>query len=434
MSRKEPRPYQSAAVAAAYPHDGYGLFMQQRTGKTLTALWLAEAWNCTDNLIICPKKGIPVWEAEIRAQGLDSSHWQVYSFETFRIRHKEFIFKKWDLVIVDESHRIKERSSQQTKAIWKLSKLARKRLILTGSPQGNGMEDYYAQLRFIRPDVFPTWKSFCDNYLTIEDVTLPGREDPFPKIVGYRNQDQFKAILATMSYRVTRDEVSSVKTRVKSRRLEIAPSEAFLGPYREMDKELMTEVQDNLITAPMVLVKASKLHQLCGGFIKSDGGEVLTANQDKLSYFWELVDGELKGQSFVVIANYKAEMDTIAQGLSDRGISNVQIRGGKKHQYNPDDRSQVTILNPSAGEAINLAHYSVMVVFSMNYSFLKWEQFKDRIVLVDTPEVRYYYLLMKGTIDETVYSAVVNKKKLSSAILDMYKQRQEEQTGQEESL
>lgn len=122
----------------------------------------------------------------------------------------------------------------------------------------------------------------------------------------------------------------------------------------------------------------------------------------------------------VIVAQYKAEMDAIAQGLSERGITYVQVRG--KHQYDPKNRSQVTILHPSSGEAINLAHHNHMVVYSMGYSFLKWTQFKDRIVLVDTPVVVYHYLLMKNSMDEIIYDAVIEKKKASEAILSIYKQ------------
>lgn len=417
------RPYQQSILDQILSDsgDGYGLFLEQRTGKTLLSLMVAKSWDCEINLIICPKKAIPVWRDEIGKAGSDPEHFTIISFETYRIHQAKYLKQKWDLVIVDESHRIKERKSQQTKAVWKLSKLARKRLILSGSPQGNGMEDYYAQLKFIRPDLFSSWEKFSDQYLIIEDRWRQGQDDPFPTIVGYKNQEAFKQLLAQISFRVVREEVAKIRTRVRSKRLKITPTEAFWGPYNELDSRLMTEIQDNLIAAPMILVKASKLHQLCGGFIKGEDGEFLQAHTEKLDFFWSLMDGELKGQSVVVVANFKPEMDAIARGLEQRGISHVQIRGGKRHRYNPQDRSQVTILNPSAGEAINLAHHSSMVIYSMNHSYLKWAQFKDRIVVVDTPEVKYYYLVMEGTMDELVYEAVLEKRKLSDAILSTYK-------------
>ena len=110
------RPYQEMAVQAALPHDGFALFMEARTGKTITTLWLSSLWNCQQNLVICPKKALPVWRQEIELVGLDVNQFEIVSFETFRIHRLKFQ-QSWDLVIVDESHRIKDRKSQQTKAV-----------------------------------------------------------------------------------------------------------------------------------------------------------------------------------------------------------------------------------------------------------------------------------------------------------------------------
>ncbi len=413
------RDYQVKAFEAAKPHEGFALFMQQRTGKTVTALCLSREWGCHKNIIICPKKAIPVWEQEIKLVGLCREDFTIVSFESFRIHHRDYIFQTWDLAIIDESHRIKERGSQQTKACWKIGKASMKRLILSGSPQGNGSEDYYSQLRFIRPDLFRTWGDFTDRYLIMGERFINGREDPFPTIEGYKNQDEFKRILASISFRVTRDEVAKVKTLVRIKRYEITPGEALLAHYSALENSLMTEIQGELVTAPMVLTKALKLHQLCGGFIKDDTGVTHSVHTDKLDFLWNMIENQLKGESICIVSNYKAEMDCIALGLKDRGITHVQIRG--KHQYDPKDRSQVTLLNPSAGEAINLAHHNHMIIYSMGYSYLKWTQFLDRIVLVDTPEVKYYYLNMKGMMDEVVYDAVIKKKRLSDSVMSIYK-------------
>ena len=173
-----------------------------------------------------------------------------------------------------------------------------------------------------------------------------------------------------------------------------------------------------MVSAPHVLVKAIKLHQLCGGFLKDNEGRVNHLTSDKMDALLDLLGGELNGVPLVIVAQYKAELDYISQELHRRKISHAQVRG--KHQYDPRDRSHITLLHPSAGEAINLSHYNVMVVYSMSHSYLKWEQFKDRIVLVDTPIVKYYYLTCPGTMDEIVYESVVKKKKLSESVMEVY--------------
>ena len=414
-----PRDYQLPAIEAALPHEGFALFMEQRTGKTPTALWIRERWACKDTIIVCPKKAIPVWEKAIKDMGQDPAQFFIINFEQLRLQFRELKEVKWDLAIVDESHRIKERGSIQTKACWAIGRVSRKRLILTGSPQGQGGEDYYSQLRFIRPDLFPTWGDFSEKYLVIEEVTLFGREDPFPKIVGYKNQEEFKDILQKISFRVTRDEVSKIPTKVRHITKLVQLSDETRHHYNALERDLITFVNGQEVSAPMALVKALKLHQLCGGYIKDDDGKIQKIGDEKFQTLFELLEGELKGEGVVIVAQYKAEMDHIARFLDRKGVTYVQIRG--KHPYNPEDRSQVTIMHPSAGEAINLAHNRHMIIYSMNHSYLKWVQFKDRIVLVDTPWVKYYYLIAENSMDEVVYNSVVKKKKLSDEILSIYK-------------
>lgn len=408
------RGYQQESVDRARDSQGYALFLEQRTGKTFTALELCRSWNSSKTLVVCPKKAIPVWGKAIQDMRMSLDNFTIVNFEQLLIQ-KHLLEGEWDLTIIDESHRIKARGSQQTKACWKIGSNSKRRLILTGTPQGQGMEDYFSQLKFIRPDLFPTWGDFSRRYLIIEMKQIPGRENTFPKIIGYKNQDEFQRILGELSHRVTRDEVSKVKTLVRNVKLSITPSVETLSHYESLEKDLFTVIDGQDITAPMALSKALKLHQFCGGFVKDDEGNVQVVGTEKLDALKELLEGELKGQTLVVVAQYRAEMDAIANYLESRGITHTQIRGG--HSYDPNDRSQVTILNPAAGEAINLAHASTMVIYSMSYSYLKWSQFKDRIVLVDTPSVKYYYLIMEGLMDQTVYEVVQRKKRLSEEVL-----------------
>lgn len=417
----QPRDYQQATLDRVLleKHDGFGLFYEQRTGKTPLSLFLSRDWDCHHNLVVCPKKAIPVWENKISEMGLNPQEWTIITYSRARIDRVSLSKVRWDLVIADESHYIKERSSSQTKALWSIGRRAKKRLALSGSPQGDGLEDYYGQLRFIRPDLFPTWKDFSERFLIIKNLPIPGRSDTetFPKIVGYRNEDKFKEILASISDRVERSQVSTVKILIRTRIHLIPWTKESRDHYDRLDRDLYTTIQGRMASTPIVLTKASKLHQLCGGFLKDDLGEVHRVGGEKLNYLARLLKDNK--ESVVIVCQYKKEMDTVALLLESLGASYVQIRG--RHQYDPNDRSQYTILNCASGEAIELSHSTRMIVYSMNYSFLKWAQFKDRIVLVDTPEVRYDYLIMEDSMDQIVYDAVVKKKKLAEAVTTIYK-------------
>ena len=65
MIRTTLRPYQSKAVAAARPHDGFALFPEQRTGKCLISLAIVDERKPDVLIILCPKKALKTWDEQI---------------------------------------------------------------------------------------------------------------------------------------------------------------------------------------------------------------------------------------------------------------------------------------------------------------------------------------------------------------------------------
>ena len=86
------------------------------------------------------------------------------------------------MVVVDESHHIKNPSGTRSEAIRRLSELAHKRMILTGTAVPNTLEDLWAQITFLYPsmDVLGTFEQFQYD-LTSPDASqyLNNRLDPF---------------------------------------------------------------------------------------------------------------------------------------------------------------------------------------------------------------------------------------------------------------
>ena len=66
MLKKTLRWFQDEAVAKALPHPGFMLFMEQRTGKTLTSLALVQKRKPKFLFIVTVKRGVAVWKKEIK--------------------------------------------------------------------------------------------------------------------------------------------------------------------------------------------------------------------------------------------------------------------------------------------------------------------------------------------------------------------------------
>ena len=73
-----------------------------------------------------------------------------------------------DLIVCDESSKIKNPQAKQSKALHRLGKLSRYNLILTGTPITNNPLDFYSQYRFLDESIFgASFYSFRARYAII---------------------------------------------------------------------------------------------------------------------------------------------------------------------------------------------------------------------------------------------------------------------------
>ncbi|OWZ23172.1 DNA repair and recombination protein [Phytophthora megakarya] len=97
----------------------------------------------------------------------------IISYETFRMHAQKFADTPacCDLLICDEAHRLKNANSQINKALSSLA--CRKRVLLSGTPMQNDLEEFFAMVDFTNPNILGTPSEFRKNYL---GPILIGRE------------------------------------------------------------------------------------------------------------------------------------------------------------------------------------------------------------------------------------------------------------------
>lgn len=97
----------------------------------------------------------------------------VISYETFRMHAQRFIDNpsSCDLLICDEAHRLKNANSQINRALSSLA--CRRRVLLSGTPMQNDLEEFFAMVDFTNPNILGSASEFRKNYL---GPVLVGRE------------------------------------------------------------------------------------------------------------------------------------------------------------------------------------------------------------------------------------------------------------------
>ena len=417
------RPYQSEAVEKAMGHDGFALYLEQRTGKTLTALAVVDQRKPQLLVIVCPKKAIRVWEAEIKKHM--TIDWPMkhllINYESvinrsLRKKIRLLCLKYRSMVILDESHRIKRRGSRASRSCRVLGRACDWRLALTGTPIAQGLHDAWAQYDFLDPLIFGEWSHFEERYCI--KGGFKGRQ-----ITDYRNREHFEHLFHQYSYRKTLREArkeggkKAVIIRRIVRKVELEPPAR--QAYNELERDLITLVRQKTIETPLVITLVMKLQQIAGGFIKDEDGEVIQVGSEKLDKF-ETVVQEFQGKA-VVCVRFIHEATALEELLTRLGKTHITIKGGV--EWDGTFHHDVTILQIQSGVAIDLSAAEIIIFYSWDYSYINYEQARFRVLSYDQTRVTYVYLMAEDSIDLQIYEAITRKKNLATLICDHYRHR-----------
>lgn len=120
-------------------------------------------------MILCPKSVICTWEYQLKRYWpgyLECGTWWITNYEQLYNKDNFETAKsfEWDLIVLDESHKIKSMKSKITTAIFQLN--SRYRHCLTGTPIKNRPQDLAAQLKWLDPSSITNYTDFqfcfCD--------------------------------------------------------------------------------------------------------------------------------------------------------------------------------------------------------------------------------------------------------------------------------
>lgn len=330
-----------------------------------------------------------------------------------------------DMIIADESQRIKTHDAAQSKAMHKLGDIAKYKLALSGTPVQNNAIDIFSQYRFLDSKVFGTnFYSFRNRY-----AIMGGFQKH--QIVGYRDLDELIRKEHSIAYRVTKDEALDL------------PEQTFLTRYirfEAKDKAMYDRIKRDSfaelesggqISAPTVLTKLLRLQQFTGGFIQPDEGAKPDFIFDgKIKALEDILDDYVveTGKKLVIFCRFRPEIDLIQSLLKKKKIPFQSIYGDIKieergpivadFQTNPETKVFLAQID-TAGLGITLTAADTCVYYSENFNYAAYSQSLARIHRIGQRNAcTYIHLVVEKTIDEDVLKALAKKEDLAKTIVD----------------
>lgn len=323
-TKRKPMPHQLQAVWALAAMDNRAILGDDMgLGKTSTALWALGMGLCKRILVICPASVKFNWQDEVRltlrwpcmvidgnkrdranafvpirgfltqnkiVEGTGTTMIMVVIINYDLLRHLSddqqdtlAQFARGQGLICDESHYLKSGDAQRTKLTQDLfatelrSAGAEYRLLLSGTPIRNTVEDVYSQIQCIHPSTWTSKTDFSNRHLIIvpKTVEVKGRKKTFLNVEGSRDLPALNRVLRTMMVRRKKEEVLHLPPMIETKpKISLSDDAAMVRIYAAMKDFAilqMRELSDDMTIfqpqAKGAAQAAMRCRQIAMGFV-----------------------------------------------------------------------------------------------------------------------------------------------------------------------
>lgn len=319
---------------------------------------------------------------------------------------------KINMCAADETHKMKNPQSQQTKGFLKC--LPKCRIAMTGTPLMNSPMDLYVILKWLGYENHAFY-SFKQHYCVMGGYG--GYE-----IVGYKNIEQLTNQIGSIMLRRLKKDVLDLPEKIYvDEYVDMTPKQSDI--YKEVQMDIKAHI-DEIKFDNNPLSTLIRLRQATGytGILSSTIKE--SAKLDRLEDLVEEIVAN--NNKCLVFSNWTQMTDVIKDKLSRynpaviTGDTKDNERNVQQDKFMHDDSCKVIIGTIGAmGTGLTLTAGSFVIFVDEPWNKALFEQAVDRAHRIGTKNnVTIYSIMCKNTIDEKIHDLVYKKGMMSDCIID----------------
>jgi Superfamily II DNA/RNA helicases, SNF2 family len=439
------RNYQNQDVNFLLSRSALGVFSEQRTGKTPTTCTLIGQVK-VNTMIIVPTSLVLDWKAQIErwagmevitATGTPKQRLKAYTkFHESQVPAVLVLSKgvatkdadmlrdvRYDMVIIDEAHFLRNYKTKQSEAMYKLGRGRQYRYALTGTPASNSPDDVFGILKFLYPDRFTSYWQFCERYFKIDDGYFGKKVDG--KFKTKSREQEYYELMEQFAIQRKRKDVMKWLQGKQYQKVELEMDTKQQKKYEQMAKTFVTEKADGEeLDASTVLAQMTRLRQLSLApesvqveapsakeayileWLENNGDEPVLIFSNFTSYL-NILYGKIKK------AKHKVALVTGEQDIKERQKATKDFQSGK---------IRVLLCNiEAAGVGLTLDRAETSIFLDRHYNPTWNMQAEDRLVATteEAPQGAFIIdLVCKGTIDEAIHEMVEKKVDITKIVND----------------
>ena len=403
---------------SAYLADEMGL------GKTIQAIVIANDFYCNRILVVCPAGLRLNWEREFKKWSsrtdLDTNpifnskdfvegvycatpYCVIVSYELASTAGGIEVLrsKPWDLLILDEAHYCKNRSTKRTRAcfgpLWEASEY---KLLLSGTPCPNGIIDGFEAFNKLAPELFPDKYKFGFRYTQAKRNWFTGHWE----FKGGKNLTELRALL----------QGTCMVRRSKKAVLTELPDKIYSS----------IPIEVGVPEAHKLVLSAGDLERIESGELAAASGEVATARRGlgllKVAPAVEYIKDVMHNKDrLVVFAYHRDVIDFLSASLGEKyttltisGDTSPRRRDEVVQTFQNNTEEKVILIGQiqAAGVGITLTAADICIFVELDWVPANMAQAIDRLHRIGQKNaVEVHYLVAKDTMDEQIIESLRTK-------------------------
>ncbi len=339
--------------------------------------------------------------------------------------------RRWDLIIVDEAHHLRNRATQ----LWKFASELEKQyiLLLTATPVQNNLEELFNLVTLLEPGLLRTSKQFQQRFVDRKDKMTPRNTDELHALLSevmVRNRRstvglQFtRRFATTLSVRPTADEGAVYRdvTALVKQHLKPAHVARAMAPEGDSPQKRSGISRMALISLQMALGSSS---QAAAGTLSTiaENERLETTTRQQLADIAGRILGLPPGakverllgllaefpDKMVVFTQFRATQAMLAQQLTHAGHRLSVFHGGLTRVEKEEairefrGRARILLCTEAGSEGRNLQFAHAICNFDLPWNPMKIEQRIGRLSRIgQTHDVLVYNLVASGTVEAAI--------------------------------
>jgi SNF2 family DNA or RNA helicase len=402
-------------------------------------------------VILTPPSLVTQWKEELQEKfELDFSilekkeDWENYNFiiasidrvkifdkEKIRFRHSNAHKISWDLVIIDEAHKLKERNTIRWKFVDRLQK--KRFLLLTATPFQNDLLELYNLLHLLKRGHLGTIKEFRKKFLykgnkryplnplelkkRLEEVMIRRRRDEtnidykerIPKIIQVIQTPQEKMIYEN-TVRLLKENYFRTDGNEINGRLAIFSILPKVTSSSKSAIETLTKMAEN-----------EKYHDITKEFARGILEDYEKLGEDsKIKKLLEVVEeirARSKDEKILIYTRHPTTLKYIVEKLAPYNLKIIEFQGGLSREEKAErinefknGKADILISTDTGAEGLNFQFCRNLINYDLPWNPMSVEQRIGRLDRIGQERKMYIYsFATKGTMEEHVVDLIINK-------------------------